>query len=58
MKTATRFGTDKCIDTALRVFEGFENRRAWEALLFPIHPRLHYMRCVHEVETAFTVILP
>jgi hypothetical protein len=58
MKTFRRFGTDKDLGTALRAFEGFENRRAWEAFLFCIHPKHYLARVAHEVDTAFTVILP
>lgn len=57
MKTATRFGTDKCLDTALRMFEGVENRRAWEAILFWYHPTHFIARERHGVETAFTVFV-
>jgi hypothetical protein len=59
MKTATRFGTDKSdAGIALRSFEGFGNRRAWEALLFCYHPRHQGARDAHGVDTLFTVILP
>ncbi len=59
MKTATRFGTDKSdAGIALRSFEGFENRRAWEALLFCYHPKHQGSRDRLGVDTLFTVILP
>ena len=58
MKTAIRFDTDKYPGTALRVFEGVENRRAWEAFLFCVHPHHHGARDVHRVEVAFTVAMP
>lgn len=41
MTTYQPFGTDRCLGTALRVFSGVANRRAHEAILFPIHPA-HY----------------
>jgi hypothetical protein len=53
-----RFGTDKHTGTALRAFEGVENRRAWEAFLFCVHPRHHGARDAHGVDVAFTVLLP
>lgn len=58
MKTAIRFGTDKYRGTALRVFEGVENRRAWEAFLFCVHPRHHGARDVYGIDVAFTVLVP
>lgn len=58
MKTATRFGTDKFLGTALRSFDGVENRRAWEAMLFPVHPQHNEMRSTHGVDVMFTVLLP
>lgn len=58
MKTATRFGTDKSdAGNALRMFVGFENRRAWEAFLFCYHPTHQVDRDRVGLETLFTVIL-
>jgi len=37
---------------------GFENRRAWEALRFPVHPKHDDARSAHDVDVLFTVILP
>ena len=34
-----KFGTEKYLGTALKIFEGIVNRRAWEAFCFPIHPK-------------------
>lgn len=56
MKTVMRFGTDKFPGTALRVFEGVENRRVWEAMLFPVHPRHNEVRDAHGIDVMFTVL--
>ncbi len=59
MKTATRFGVEKSDSgIALTCYEGFENRRAWEALRFPIHPKHNDARDAHGVDVGFIVILP
>jgi hypothetical protein len=41
MKTFQPLGPEKHLGTALRIFEGVGNRRTWEALCFPVHPRLY-----------------
>lgn len=59
MKTATRFGVEKSDSgIALTCYEGFENRRAWEAFRFPVHPKHDDARWAHDVDVQFTVVLP
>lgn len=59
MKTSTRFGIEKSDSgIALLGYEGFENRRAWEAFRFAVHPQHDDARSAHGVDVGFIVILP
>lgn len=58
MKTFKPFGTESFDGTALRTFRGVPNRRAWEAICFPIHPAHCSNRDDMGVVSGLTVFSP
>lgn len=56
MTTYKPFGTEKFLGTALRSYDGIENRRSWEAMRFPIHPAHDSARDSVNLDRGFTVI--
>lgn len=53
-----RFGTEKDESIALRCYAGMENRRAWDALSFPVHPCHDHDRDRVQATLWFAVYVP